>query len=109
MRQRGVAQSGGARSGLAATPGRRCRHGPCPDGHRREESRRATMDKKNQQMSAWYFIATITILILLMQNFLVPATVETIGYGQFKSLLKNGRIAEVVVGENTIRGMLKPE
>jgi cell division protease FtsH len=67
------------------------------------------MDKKTQQMSAWYFIAAITILVLFVQSFLVTANVETINYSQFKSLLKKGQISDVVIGENTIRGMLKPE
>jgi cell division protease FtsH len=67
------------------------------------------MVKKTQQMSAWYFIAAITILVLFVQNFLVTANVETINYSQFKSLLKKGQISDVVIGENTIRGTLKPE
>ena len=67
------------------------------------------MDKKTQQMSAWYFIAAITILVLFVQSFLVTANVETINYSQFKSVLKKGQISDVVIGENTIRGMLKPE
>jgi len=67
------------------------------------------MDKKTQQMSSWYFIATITVLVLLMQNFFVTANVETISYSQFKSALKKRQISDVVVGENTIRGTLKPE
>ena len=67
------------------------------------------MDKKNQQMSAWYFVAIITFLILLMQNFLVTGDVDTISYSQFKSLIKKGQISEVIIGENTIRGTLKPE
>jgi cell division protease FtsH len=67
------------------------------------------MDKKTQQMSAWYFIAAITILVLFVQSFLVTANVKTINYSQFKSVLKKGQISDVVIGENTIRGMLKPE
>ncbi len=67
------------------------------------------MDKKTQQMSSWYFIAIITVLVLLMQNFFVTANVETISYSQFKSALKKRQISDVVVGENTIRGTLKPE
>ncbi len=67
------------------------------------------MDKKYQQMSAWYLLATVTLLVLLMQNFFVTANVETISYSQFKSALKKGQISDVVIGENTIRGTLKPE
>jgi cell division protease FtsH len=67
------------------------------------------MDKKTQQMSAWYFIAAITILVLFVQSFLVTANVETINYSQFNSLLKKGQISDVVIGETTIRGTLKPE
>jgi cell division protease FtsH len=67
------------------------------------------MDKKTQQMSSWYFIATITILVLFVQSFLVTGNIETISYSQFKSALKKRQISDVVVGENTIRGTLKPE
>ena len=67
------------------------------------------MDKKFQQMSAWYLLATVTIFVLLMQNFLGTGNVETISYSQFKSALKKGQISDVVIGENTVRGTLKPE
>ncbi|MDP2605517.1 MAG: ATP-dependent zinc metalloprotease FtsH [Deltaproteobacteria bacterium] len=67
------------------------------------------MDKKFQQMSAWYLLATVTFLVLLMQNFLGTANVETINYSQFKFALKKGQISDVVIGKNTIRGTLKPE
>jgi cell division protease FtsH len=67
------------------------------------------MDKKFQQMSTWYLLAMVTLFVLLMQNFLGPGGVETISYSQFKSALKKGQIADVVIGESTIRGTLKPE
>jgi cell division protease FtsH len=66
------------------------------------------MNKNAPQMSAWYFVALVVLMILLMQNFITPGGVETIGYGQFKSLLKKGQISDVVVGETSIRGTLKP-
>ncbi len=66
------------------------------------------MEKKQQQFSIWYFIAAF-IVILMIQNYLTGPHVETITYGQFKSLVKKGLLADVAVGEKIIRGNIKGE
>jgi cell division protease FtsH len=66
------------------------------------------MEKKQQQFSIWYFIAAF-IIIMMIQNYLTGPHVETITYGQFKSLVKKSLLADVAVGEKIIRGNIKGE
>ncbi|MGH7833582.1 MAG: ATP-dependent metallopeptidase FtsH/Yme1/Tma family protein, partial [Candidatus Binatia bacterium] len=61
------------------------------------------MEKKKQQFSIWYFVAAF-IIILVIQNFFSTAQVETITYSQFKAMLREGVVSDVVIGEKTIRG-----
>ena len=63
------------------------------------------MDTK-QQFSLWYFIAALVALVLI-QSVLFPQHTETLQYSEFKTLLKNGKIDNVGIGEQTISGMLK--
>ncbi|MGH7797594.1 MAG: ATP-dependent zinc metalloprotease FtsH [Candidatus Binatia bacterium] len=53
-----------------------------------------------------YLLAAVSVA-LLMHSLLGGSHAEMISYGQFKSLLKNGLVAEVVIGETTIEGNLK--
>ena len=66
------------------------------------------MEKKQQQFSIWYFIAALVVM-LIVQNFLQSAHVESITYSQFKSLVKKGLVADLVIGDKTIRGNIKAE
>jgi cell division protease FtsH len=66
------------------------------------------MEKKQRDFSIWYFIVTF-IIILAIQNYWSNSQVETITYSEFKSLAKRGLVTDVVVGEKTIRGMIKGE
>jgi cell division protease FtsH len=61
------------------------------------------MEKKKQQFSIWYFVAAF-IIILAIQNFFFTAQVETITYSQFKAMLREGVVSDVVIGEKNIRG-----
>ncbi len=56
--------------------------------------------------SLWYGLALILLLGLAQMYWLTP-TAAPIPYSEFKTLLKNGQIAEVAVGEQLIRGTLK--
>ena len=53
----------------------------------------------------WYFVVMILILVLMQTTFTGPQA-ETIPYNQFKSLLKGGRVTDLVVGDTTIRGQM---
>ena len=66
------------------------------------------MEKRQQEFSIWYFVAAL-ILILIIQNFLQSPHVESLNYSQFKALVKKGLVADLVIGEATIRGNLKSE
>src|SRR6266545_4008478 len=56
--------------------------------------------------SLWYGLAFLLLLGFAQMYYLTPAG-RPIPYSEFKSLVKNGQVAEVTVGEQTIRGTLK--
>jgi cell division protease FtsH len=66
------------------------------------------MEKRQQQFSIGYFILAL-VVILALQTYFGRATVETIGYSQFKSLVKKGQVSNLVITDKTIRGEIKPE
>jgi cell division protease FtsH len=65
------------------------------------------MDKKTQ-FNFWYVIVAFAGMLVL-QYFLgaYQQQVETIDYSQFQSYLKDGKIDEITVSENFIRGRIK--
>lgn len=54
----------------------------------------------------WYGLAFLLLLGLAQTYFLVPSG-RQIAYSEFKALLKEGKVAEATVGEQSIRGSLK--
>src|SRR5581483_6294917 len=56
--------------------------------------------------SLWYGLAFLLLLGLAQMYYVMPSG-QVIPYSQFKSALKNGEIAEVTIGDQTIRGTLK--
>ena len=54
----------------------------------------------------WYGLAVLLLLATAQTYFLVP-TGRQIPYSEFKTSLKQGKVAEVTVGEQMIRGTLK--
>jgi cell division protease FtsH len=66
------------------------------------------MVQKQQTFSVWYFIVTFLIL-LAMQTFFLNPRPEMITYSQFKSLVKDGLVADLVIEQETIRGNIKAE
>jgi cell division protease FtsH len=73
---------------------------PNPRGERRTFPRRPSG-------SIWYGLGILLLLALAQTYFLVPGG-KQISYSEFKQQLKDGKIAEVTVAEDTIRGTLKP-
>jgi len=61
-----------------------------------------------QFLPIWYFIVMILILVIMQTTFMGPTT-ESIPYNQFKSLLKDGMVTDLVVGDTTIRGQMGRE
>jgi cell division protease FtsH len=66
------------------------------------------MGKWKQQFSIGYFVVAMLILFLLQYYFAAPK-VETIGYSQFKTLVKKRLMTNLVINEQIIRGEIKPE
>ena len=64
------------------------------------------VDKKKQDFSIVYFIVALAVMFIA-QYFLLSQQIETISYSQFKTLLKKGQVAEVVVRDKTIGGSIK--
>ncbi len=64
------------------------------------------MEKKTQ-LSIWYFILAMLLVLFLQSLWTETATVERIPYSEFRQYLEEGRIAEVVVSETTVRGTLR--
>src|SRR5207245_9566899 len=58
--------------------------------------------------SLWYGLVLLLLLGVAQLYFLTPAG-RTIPYSEFKTLLKNGQVAEVAIGDQTIRGTLTAE
>src|SRR4030095_158261 len=56
--------------------------------------------------SVWYGLAFVLVLVLV-QTYYLTAPGQTISYSEFKTLLKNGELVEVTVGDQLIRGTLK--
>src|SRR5438552_18961573 len=56
--------------------------------------------------SLWYGLAFLLLLGLVQMYYLTPGG-QSIPYSQFKSLVKSEQVAEVTIGDQTIRGTLK--
>jgi cell division protease FtsH len=61
---------------------------------------------RRPQPSMWYALGLILVLGLAQMYWLVPRG-KPLPYSEFKTLVKNGSVSEVVVGEQVIRGTLK--
>jgi cell division protease FtsH len=61
-----------------------------------------------QSSPLWYGLAFLILLGLAQMYYLAPAG-KTIPYSEFKSLVKNGQVAEVSIGDQTIHGTLKQD
>jgi cell division protease FtsH len=64
------------------------------------------LDKK-QQFHLWYFVAALFAVLLLQNLWAVWNQTEPISYSKFQSLLKDGKVDNVVVSETMIRGEFK--
>ena len=73
---------------------------PNPRGERRKVPRQP-------RPSIWYGLGFLALLVLAQTYFLVPSGTP-LPYSEFKAHLKQGKIVEVTVGEQIIRGELKP-
>jgi len=65
------------------------------------------MDKKHVA-TAWYFFAAFLILMAL-QDYVFAPHVDTLAYGEFKTLVDKGKVTDVAIGAKFITGRLKRE
>src|SRR5215813_4611866 len=61
-----------------------------------------------QSSPLWYGLAFLILLGVAQMYYLTPGG-RQIPYSEFKSLLKNGQVAEVSIADQAIRGTLKQD
>src|SRR6476661_6012138 len=61
-----------------------------------------------QSSPLWYGLAFLLLLGVAQMYYLMPAG-KNVPYSEFKSLLRNGQVAEVWIGDQLIRGKLKQD
>jgi len=59
------------------------------------------------QIHLGYWLLAITLLFLVQSLWTSYSNVQTVPYSEFQAYLKDGRIKDVVIGEQTITGTLK--
>jgi len=64
-------------------------------------------EERKHQFAVWYIFAAFFGVMLIQYLWLSFSQVETIPYSQFEQLLDDNKIAEVLVGQDTIQGKLK--
>src|SRR5262245_35853737 len=58
--------------------------------------------------SVWYVVAML-LMLGIAQAYVFAPSGRSIPYSEFKQKLRQGEVAEVTVGEQTIRGKFKPD
>jgi len=84
-------------------------NGPNGSGSGMKTSRggRKEPEERKHQFVVWYIFAAFLGVVLIQSLWLRFTQVETISYSQFEQLLQDNKIAEVLVGQDTIEGKLK--
>ncbi|HSC70748.1 MAG TPA: ATP-dependent metallopeptidase FtsH/Yme1/Tma family protein, partial [Candidatus Methylomirabilis sp.] len=62
--------------------------------------------EKKQIASVWYFLAAFLILMAL-QDYVFAPHVDTLSYGEFKTLVEKGKVSDLAIGAKFITGRLK--
>jgi cell division protease FtsH len=63
--------------------------------------------ERRHQLNFWYFIIALFGVLLVQQWWQQTQTVDVVPYSEFEQMLKDGKITEVVVGDQRITGKLK--
>jgi cell division protease FtsH len=63
------------------------------------------MERKTH-FNFWYFVIAMIVIMLLQQWLLESRQVETVPYSEFQAMVREGRVAEVSVADQYIRGRL---
>ncbi|MDD3579817.1 MAG: ATP-dependent zinc metalloprotease FtsH [Desulfobacca sp.] len=62
---------------------------------------------KLARFSIWYFLVTLLVFVIL-QNYLIGRRVQTVSYSEFRQLVDNQGVKDLVVSSDTIDGRLTP-
>jgi cell division protease FtsH len=63
--------------------------------------------ERQTQINLWYFVLALLAVMWLHSLWVETRTVEPITYSEFQNFLKEGKIDEVVIRENTVEGKFK--
>jgi len=64
-------------------------------------------DQQKQNLNVVYWLVAIVMLLLFQSQWQAAATVEPVSYSEFERALAEGRVAEVVIGDRIVTGVLK--
>ena len=79
---------------------------PLPPNPRGSDRRGASRLTSRPSSPLWYGLALLLVLGIGQAYFMTPPG-RSIPYSEFKQLVKNGEVAEISIGDQSIRGMLK--
>ncbi|MEW6327812.1 MAG: ATP-dependent zinc metalloprotease FtsH [Thermodesulfobacteriota bacterium] len=65
------------------------------------------MKQKKIHFSIWYFIVAMGVL-MLFQYFFLAREQATISYSEFKALVREGQVGDLLIAKDSIRGKLGP-
>jgi len=63
--------------------------------------------QRQTQINLWYFVIAMLAVVWLHSLWVETRTVEPITYSEFQNFLKEGKIDEVVIRENSVEGKFK--
>ena len=63
------------------------------------------MEAKQRNFSILYVVAAV-FLLLVFQSILIAPHTETLSYSEFKTLLKRGKVSDLILDKQTISGSL---
>lgn len=64
-------------------------------------------EQQKQNLNVGYWLIAIALLLLFQSQWQAASQVEPVPYSEFERALAEGRVAEVVIGERTVTGILK--
>ena len=62
--------------------------------------------RRARRASLWYGLALLIVLGLVQMYYMAPVG-RQIAYSEFKTIVQNGQVAEVTIGDQVVRGTLK--
>ena len=69
---------------------------------------RRTFGAGRRPAGVWYVVGLL-ILMVVAQTYFLPQPGKEISYSEFKQVVRTGQVADVVLGEQTVRGTYKRE